>query len=355
MRALRDLAVVGLGELLWDELPQGRRLGGAPANFAVMASRLGAHGIISSRLGSDASGKPDEPGEAARALLAGLPVDTRFLQQDESRPTGTVSVAFEEGQPQYIIHSPVAWDALAVTPEWLELAERADAVCWGTLAQRDAVSQQTIHSFLAATRPECLRIFDINLREPFFTADTVMRSLAKATLLKLNDAEMPHLLSLASLPKAMTNTSIEDADDAVRAAALVADCSRLLAAYSNLQAIAITLGAHGSLLVERGLGAQPIVERHHGVAMKVVDTVGAGDAFTAALAVHRLQGFPLSVQSEAANQWGAWVAGQAGAMPDLHEETLANIEGRLQRIESTRMQGEGAALQSQTSLKRSST
>lgn len=336
MTALRDLAVVGLGELLWDELPQGGRLGGAPANFAVMAARLGAHGIIASRLGSDAFGEPDEPGRAARALLADLPVDTRFVQQDATRPTGTASVTCAEGQPRYVTHAPVAWDALALTPQWLELAARADAVCWGTLAQRDAVSQQTIHSFLAATRPECLRIFDINLREPFYTADTVVRSVAKATLLKLNDEEMPHLLSLASLPKAgagadtRAENASDEASENARAAALVADCSRLLAAYGNLQAIALTLGARGSLLVERRAGNAVTVERHRGVATKVVDTVGAGDAFTAALAVHRLQGLPLTVQSEAANQWGAWVAGQAGAMPALPAETLARIRERLQ-------------------------
>jgi fructokinase len=158
----RDIAVVGLGELLWDELPGGRRLGGAPANFAVMASRLGVHGIIASRVGED------EPGEAVRALLGELPVDARFLQTDAQLPTGTVSVEVCHGQPSYRIHEPVAWDALEWGPAWAELALRADAVCWGTLAQRSAQSASTIQAFLDATQTACLRVFDVNLREPFY-------------------------------------------------------------------------------------------------------------------------------------------------------------------------------------------
>ncbi len=315
MSAPRDLAVVGLGELLWDELPGGRRLGGAPANFAVMAARLGVHGIIASRLGED------EPGRAARELLASLPVDARFLQTDSERATGTVSVAIEAGQPHYTIHAPVAWDALALTPDWLALAARADAVCWGTLAQRSAISEQAIHGFLAATREDCLRIFDVNLRVPFFTAEAVERSLKRATLLKLNDDEMPHLLSLAGLAAATESTR---ADDRERAEGLVLDARRVMAAHAGLQTVAITLGAHGSLLVTRNETL-----RHEGVAARVIDTVGAGDSFTAALAVYRLLGASLAVQSEAANRWGAWVAGQSGAMPELPEQTRAAMEAEI--------------------------
>ncbi len=318
--AARELAVVGLGELLWDELPGGRRLGGAPANFAVMASRLGVHGAIASRLGSD------ERGDAARAVLGALPVDSRFLQTDAERPTGSVSVSLKNGQPQYVIHAPVAWDALSWTPAWAELAARADAVCWGTLAQRDSRSAQTIHSFLAATRPECLRIFDVNLRAPFYTAEVVERSLARATLLKLNDAEMPSLLWLAGLGSA---TEYRPDSDEERAEALVASARRLLASYGATELVAITLGAEGSLLVTR-----EAVVRHRGIACSVVDTVGAGDAFTAALAVHRLRGNSLRAQSEAANRWGAWVASQAGAMPELQPATRKEVEAAIR--EATR-------------------
>ncbi len=316
----RTLVVVGLGELLWDELPGGRRLGGAPANFAVMASRLGAHGVIASRVGRD------EAGVAARALLDGSPavsrVDSRFLQEDAELPTGTVSVALEEGQPQYTIHAPVAWDALELTPAWLELAGRADAVCWGTLAQRDARSEETIHGFLAATRPECLRVFDINLRAPYFTAEAVTRSLGKATLLKLNEGEMPQLLSLAGLPAPEALPGSNE-----RGGALLAGARALLDAYGSVQSVAITLGADGSLLVARDRAL-----RHPGVAAEVVDTVGAGDAFTAALVVHALGGASLAAQSEAANRWGAWVAGQSGAMPALPTATRAAIEVEIRKV-----------------------
>ncbi len=308
MNGIHDSVVVGLGELLWDELPGGRRLGGAPANFAVMASRLGAHGCIASRLGSD------EPAKAARALLASLPIDTRSLQQDTNLPTGRVSVRFDEGQPAYEIHSPVAWDNLDSTPEWQELAQQADAVCWGTLAQRAPRSAATIHGFLAATRPECLRVFDINLREPFFTAQAVNRSLKQATLLKLNDGEMSPLLSLAGLFPSEN---------------LTADAHRVLAAYPGIELVAITLGSQGSLLVSR---EQTL--RHAGIPTQVVDTVGAGDAFTAALTVYRLRRVALTVQSEAANRWGSWVAGQAGAMPELFEATRLAMEQSV--AESTR-------------------
>ena len=318
MKAARDLAVVGLGELLWDELPEGRRLGGAPANFAVMASRLGVHGIIASRTGDD------EPGTAARELLAKMPVDSRFLQQDATRPTGSVSVKIEEGQPGYTIQAPAAWDALEFTPAWAELAARADAVCWGSLAQRDAVSQETIHNFVAATSEGCVRVFDVNLRAPFFTAETVSRSLLKATLLKLNDSEMPQLLSLAGLPAAVP---YHEDNDEERAAALTSDAQRLLAAHGNIQHVAITLGRHGSLLV-----ARDEVVRHRGVEAKVADTVGAGDAFTAALVVHMLLGASLAVQSEAANRWGSWVASQSGAMPELPPGLLATMEAGIQAV-----------------------
>ncbi len=308
----RDLLVVGLGEILWDELPGGRRLGGAPANFAVMAGKLGAHGVIASRLGRDPLG------QEARMLLASMPVDTSFLQEDTEAATGSVSVAFEDGQPSYTIHAPAAWDNLQPTPAWEQLAARADAVCWGTLAQRDARSEQTVYTLLAATRPECLRIFDINLRAPFFTAAQVVRSLGQAVLLKLNDGEMAHLLSLAALPDVGATTP----------EALAEGARSLLAAYPNLEAAAITLGAHGSLLVTR-----EEVLRHPGVSVRVADTVGAGDAFTAALSVHRLRGAPLQAQSEAANRWGAWVASQPGAMPELPEEVRAQIDRQITEVD----------------------
>ena len=123
--------IVGLGELLWDLLPDGKQLGGAPANFSVMSARLGNRAVIASRLGAD------DLGREALAYLAPMPAETGFIQSDTAQPTGSVSVTLVAGQPEYVIHEPVAWDCLAFTPEWMELAGQADAVCFGTLAQRE--------------------------------------------------------------------------------------------------------------------------------------------------------------------------------------------------------------------------
>jgi fructokinase len=159
--------IVGLGELLWDMLPQGPQLGGAVSNFAVMAARLGNNGVAATRIGTDPLGRE------AMAFLKTTPLDTQYIQEDFSRVTSTVTVVLEDGQPRYTIHEPVAWDFLELTPHWLALAEQADAVCFGTLAQRSPASRRTIESFLHETRPECVRIFDVNLRAPFFNAEIV--------------------------------------------------------------------------------------------------------------------------------------------------------------------------------------
>jgi fructokinase len=323
-RGLRDQAIVGLGELLWDLLPGGRQLGGAPANFAVMASRLGAHGIIASRIGED------ELGRAALATLGSMPVDTRYLQQAPEQPTGSVSVELVGGQPYYTIHEPVAWDFLELTPAWSELAARADAVCFGGLAQRSARSRETIHAFLAETRPECVRVFDVNFRKPFVTEAAVRASLKRATILKLNDGEMPDLLAFAGLPQAPEG---ESEADQVRIDWLARSAQRLLEAWP-MRLVAITLGAHGSLLVTR-----EHVARHPGIPVTVADTVGAGDAFTAALTTYYLRvpglnAASLAVLNEAGNRWGSWVASQAGAMPQLPDAVRERISAEIEAAQA---------------------
>jgi fructokinase len=297
--------VVGLGELLWDLLPEGPRLGGAPANFAVMAGRLGDHAAIASRLGAD------NLGAKTRRVLGGLPVDVSLLQTDADLATGTVTVAIEDGEPHYTIHEPAAWDRLAFTREWSDLAERADAVCFGTLAQRDRHARQTILSFLDATRASCVRVFDANLRAPFWSGDTLRESLARATILKLNADEMPLvLLGTGACP--YPTEALDDRD-------LVRGARRLLERYP-IRMVCVTLGGSGSLLATR--------EEHHrhpGLPATVRDTVGAGDAFTAALTHYYLQDAPLAVLNEAGNRWGGWMASQSGAMPPLVPEKVAEI------------------------------
>lgn len=301
----RQRLVVGLGELLWDVLPEGRRLGGAPANFAVMAGRLGNRAVVASRVGADALGE-----EAMRALDS-LPAESRFLQNDTEYATGTVTVSLETGEPEYTIHEPVAWDRLTMTPEWRELAQTADAVCFGTLAQRGETSQGAIRAFLDETRRECVRIFDVNLRTPFWTPDVLRGSLGRATILKLNVHELPHVLvGTGTCPHP---SMAEDDEEMMRGA------RRLMERYP-VELVCVTLGARGSLLVTRGSH-----HRHHGLKARVKDTVGAGDAFTAALAHYYLEGAPLEVLNEAGNRWGAWVASQTGGMPPMRAETLATV------------------------------
>jgi fructokinase len=301
----RQRVVVGLGELLWDLLPEGRRLGGAPANFAVMAGRLGNRAVVASRVGSDALGE-----EAHRALEE-LPAESQFLQSDCEYATGTVTVSLETGEPEYTIHEPVAWDRLTLTPEWRDLARMADAVCFGTLAQRGETSQGAIRAFLDETRRECVRIFDVNLRKPFWTPEVLRDSLGRATILKLNVHELPHVLvGTGACPYP---NQAEDDEEMLRGA------RRLMERYP-MELVCVTLGSRGSLLVTRGSH-----HRHHGLKTRVKDTVGAGDAFTAALTHYYLDGAPLETLNEAGNRWGAWVASQTGGMPPMRAETLASV------------------------------
>ena len=297
--------VLGIGELLWDLLPTSRRLGGAPANFTVMAGRLGSHAAVLSRIGRDDLGR-----EAVR-LLDPLPADTSFLQVDRVHETGRVTVVFNGGQPEYTIHKPAAWDSLELSDVWVKLAERADAICFGSLAQRSIESRQTIQTLAAQTPFRCIRIFDVNLRTPFYSSEVVQESLELATVVKMNDAEVPLVLALLGL-------AVED-DGSPRN--LRSSAERFLAEFPSLEMVAITRGAHGSLLVRRDEWHE-----HPGYPVKVADTIGAGDAFTAAMTHYLLRGAGLSVLNEAGNRWGGWVASQSGAMPPLPQNVLNEIE-----------------------------
>ena len=302
--------IVGLGELLWDVLPTGKRLGGAPANFTVMSSRLGNRGVIASRLGKDTLAAE------AREVLKPFPADISLLQSDPDHPTGTAGVEIRGGEPHFIIHEPAAWDYMGWTPEWRDLAESADAVCFGSLAQRNPASRATIREFLSATRPDCVRIFDVNLRSPFFSVDVVDSSLSVATIFKLNEVEVPEVTAMLGLARAS-----EKSENGLLNAA------RTLLGKYPLKLIAITMGGEGSLLVTR-----EAFHRHNGVDITVADTVGAGDAFTAAMVHAYLRGASLAEMNEAGNRWGGWVASQRGAMPPLNNATLAAITAQIQSV-----------------------
>ena len=184
----RRYKVVGLGEVLWDMLPTGKQLGGAPSNFAYISTLLGNEGIVASRLGKDSLG------DEAAGRLAAVGVNTAAIQRDSRHPTGTVQVQVDgKGQPTFQIAENVSWDFLEWTPEWKTLAEQADAVCFGSLAQRAEVSHETVRQFLAATRPDAVRIFDVNLRQTFYTRDVLAESMKVADIVKLNHEEMPRV------------------------------------------------------------------------------------------------------------------------------------------------------------------
>jgi len=301
---------LGIGELLWDVLPGGKRLGGAPANFSVMAGRLGNHAVILSRIGRD------DLGREAVHLLDPLPADTAYLQIDTAHDTGRVTVAFNDGQPEYTIHKPAAWDSLELSDEWVQLAERADAICFGSLAQRSIESRHTIQTLAAQTLSRCIRVFDVNLRSPFYSSEVIQESLELATVAKMNDAEVPLVLALLGMP----------VEDEGLPGNLRSGAERLLAEFPTLQMIAITRGAHGSLLVNREEWHE-----HPGFPAKVADTIGAGDAFTAAMTHYLLRGTDLNVLNDAGNRWGSWVASQSGAMPALPQGVRAEIEAAIEQ------------------------
>ncbi|MGA9305741.1 MAG: carbohydrate kinase [Candidatus Sulfotelmatobacter sp.] len=288
--------IVGLGELLWDLFPAGAQLGGAPANFAYIASLLGDEGIPASRLGQDSLG------EQAIRRLEELGFSTEFIQQDADHPTGTVKVEVDRtGQPRFEIAESVAWDFLEWTPQWQKLAQQADAVCFGSLAQRSQHSRATIRRFVRASRKSAIRVFDVNLRQNFYSKEVLAESMKLATIVKLNHEELPKVMSLLDL-----ETRGEEAS------------ARQLLSH-EVKLVCVTRGSGGSLLVSADERRE-----HPGFKVKVADTVGAGDAFTAALVHGYLRGTSLSQINETANRVGAWVASQSGATPSLKRDGLAN-------------------------------
>jgi fructokinase len=292
---MKPFAIVGLGEVLWDLLPGGKQPGGAPANFAYMSSLLGDRGIIASRIGCDDLGREIE------LKLQALGLDLSYLQRDSSRPTGTVKVeADKAGQPKYEITEGVAWDFLEWTPQWRQLAEEADAVCFGSLAQRNPVTRETAGLFLRAMQRNAVRIFDVNLRQCFFSAELLARSAERAQIVKLNHEEVPIVMKLLDAPYR----------DELMAA-------HWLRQRFGVKLVCITRGPNGSLLA-----CENDTNVHPGFPVKAADAVGAGDAFTAGLVHHYLRGSSLRAMNEAANRMGAWVASKPGGTPARDEIQL---------------------------------
>jgi fructokinase len=285
--------VIGLGELLWDCFGDDRRPGGAPANVAFQANQLGCRGTVVTRVGQD------DLGRELLDFLKQQQLATDHVQVDENYPTGTVTVEFTDANdPQYTIHEHVAWDHLEFNDALATLMGEAQAVCFGTLAQREAASREAIHQCLAATGEDCLVVYDINLRQKYYDRDWIERSLKAARVVKLNQDEVQVLSGLLDV----------DGSDLPRFA------NQLQTDY-GVEAVCITRGSEGCLIYSENQNYDI-----PGTPVEVADAVGAGDAFTAALISRRLLGWPWEQAALFANRVGGLVASKSGAMPILHAE-----------------------------------
>lgn len=282
--------IVGLGEALWDVLPEGKKLGGAPANFAYHTRQFGLNSMAVSAIGEDKLG--DE-------TLAAL--DEKGLEYNIARvpyPTGTVQVTLDDnGIPTYNIRENVAWDNIPFTPELEEIARNCRAVCWGSLAQRNVVSRETIHRFLE-TMPDGdgrLKIFDVNLRQNFYNEDILCDSLRQCNVLKINDEELVIIGRMFGYPGLDMRNK----------------CWLILGKY-NLDMLVLTCGTNGSYVFTPGRVSFQETPR-----VDVVDTVGAGDSFTGAFCSGILKGMSVPEAHKMAVDVSAYVCTQSGAMPVL--------------------------------------
>ena len=294
----RQHTVVGIGEILWDRLPGGKQLGGAPANFVYHAAALGAAGHIVSAVGNDPLGR--EIGER----LAALNLDHRYLAVNADYPTGTVDVQLDpDGKPRYVIHEQGAWDFIPWSDALRDLAKQTAAVCYGSLSQRAGISRQTIRAFITTMPSASLRVFDVNFRQAFFSGTIVHDLLSLSNVLKISDEELPVVSRLLS---------VDGSDE---------DVIRTLMSRYRLCLVALTRGAQGSVLV-----ASEGAFTHPGVRANIVDTVGAGDAFTAGMVMGMLHGLDFNRISDLANRLAAYVCSQPGATPKIPEALVRLAE-----------------------------
>ncbi|MEZ5426032.1 MAG: carbohydrate kinase [Pyrinomonadaceae bacterium] len=283
--------MVGVGEILWDIMPDGKKLGGAPANFAYVAGQLGNRGLVLSRVGNDPEGAE------IIGQLNDKGVVSDLIQIDPEHPTGRVRVEFVEGQPHYEIVEDVAWDHLDFSEPWKMVARSADAICFGTLAQRSGKSRETVGKLIGSAGEKTRVIFDVNLRRDFFSPEILDRSMRAADVLKVNHEEFPKIGLMFGF----------DPEDRV-------GCARNLMEKFKLRLVCITCGNEGGLLIS---GRR--ISRSAGRPIRVGDPVGAGDAFTAGLVHGILRGWDLQKTNDFANRTGAFLASKKGAMPDFSD------------------------------------
>ena len=294
---MENTIVVGMGEALWDVLPEGKKIGGAPANFAYHVSQFGLNSQVVSAVGDDKLGMEILDNFREKKLNA--------MVEIVPYPTGTVQVELDdEGVPCYDIKEGVAWDNIPYTPALEDLAKHTKAVCFGSLAQRSVVSRETINRFLDAMSTEnTLKIFDINLRQGFYTKEILCNSFRKCNVLKINDEELVTVSRMFGYP----GIDLQD------------KCWILLAKY-NLKMLILTCGVNGSYVFTPGdvsFVETPKVE--------VADTVGAGDSFTAAFVASILSGLSIGEAHKLAVETSAYVCTQNGAMPVLPESLKERV------------------------------
>lgn len=288
--------IVGIGEILWDVFPQGKVLGGAPANFAYHVSQFGLDGIAVSAIGKDSLG------DEIRDNLKDKQLKTVIENVDF--PTGTVQVTLDDnGIPQYEICENVAWDNIPMTDQLKKLALETETVCFGSLAQRNNVSYNTINLFLDNLPKDSLIVFDINLRQHFYTRDLIENSLNKANILKINDDEVKIVASLFGWEE-MSELDV---------------CKKIKNDY-DMKLIVLTRGTEGSYVIsDNEMSFKPTPK------VQVADTVGAGDSFTATFVASLIKGKSIEFAHELAVQVSAYVCTQKGAMPKLPEEFLNQL------------------------------
>ena len=285
--------IVGLGEVLWDVLPEGKKLGGAPANFAYHTGQFGLDTLAISALGEDRLG--DET--IAAIEEQGL----NYMMPRVPYPTGTVQVTLDdEGIPAYDIKENVAWDNIPFTDEMKAVAQNCRAVCFGSLAQRNVVSRETIKKFLSATPDDCMKIFDINLRQNFYTKEVIDDSLHLCNVLKINDEELVVIGRMFGYP----GLDMQD------------KCWLLLGKY-NLDILVLTCGVNGSYVFTPGS-----MSFYETPKVEVADTVGAGDSFTGTFCACILKGKSVADAHRIAVDASAFVCTQKGAMPKLPDTIL---------------------------------
>ncbi len=296
-RMNKEFTVVGIGEILWDVFPEWRRMGGAPINFAYMCNQMGARGIPVSCIGRD------ESGSDMLMAVNTLGLDSAYIQESPTAPTGTVSVTLDGNQkPTYMIQRNVAWDLIMLTEKLQRLSVVVDAVCFGTLAQRGEISRAAIQGFVRMCPTGALKIYDVNLRQDFYSRKIIETSLELANVLKLSDEELPVLAGLFELE----GTPL--------------DMVRELLHMFKLKAVAYTRGADGSMLVT----PDDVVD-HPGCKPKAIDTVGAGDSYTATMCRGLLRAHALEDIIAHASKVSAFVCEQEGATPTLPDHICHDI------------------------------